>query len=119
MPRNGNGKSQKSVLHRTASAVKRLFMRGRMLDDSADATVERQPLRLPAAGMVQLKGGMVHPLPDTGAVLPRWALPHAPRYPDRESADPKPASTPGQFGSLLHRSTPIICRRLPPTAAVY
>ena len=37
------------MLHRAASAVKRLFMRGRMLDDSADATVERQPLRLPAA----------------------------------------------------------------------
>jgi len=39
MPRNGNG--------RLISAVKRLFTRGRVLDDSA--AVEQRPLRPPAA----------------------------------------------------------------------
>ena len=52
MPRNGNGKSNKSALQRATSAVKRLFLRGRMLDDSAPEMmeVERRPLRPPAAG---------------------------------------------------------------------
>ncbi|HEY6212376.1 MAG TPA: hypothetical protein VIW45_08830, partial [Vicinamibacterales bacterium] len=50
MPRNGNGKSNKSALQRATSAVKRLFLRGRMLDDSAPEMmeVERRPLRPPA-----------------------------------------------------------------------
>lgn len=39
MPRNGNGKSKKSALQRATSAVKRLFSRGRVLDDSAPAAI--------------------------------------------------------------------------------
>jgi len=46
MPRSGNGKtSRKSVLRRATTAVKRLFTRGSMLDDSAPDTAELQQTR--------------------------------------------------------------------------
>ena len=42
MRKNGNGKSRKkSLLHRATSAVKRLFLRGRVLDDSAAEEVRQ------------------------------------------------------------------------------
>jgi len=48
MPRNGNGKSRKkSMLRRAASAVKRLFLRGRFLDDSAPEEVRQTRPRTP------------------------------------------------------------------------
>jgi hypothetical protein len=48
MPRNGNGKSRKkSMLHRATSAVKRLFLRGRFLDDSAPEEVQQTQPRAP------------------------------------------------------------------------
>jgi len=57
MPRNGNGKSRKSALQRATTAVKRLFTRGRMLDDSAAPIAfgdERtQPLPKPAPKAVK------------------------------------------------------------------
>lgn len=48
MPRNGNGKSKRSALRRAATAVKRLFLRGRMLDDSAPAPIEARAQPKPA-----------------------------------------------------------------------
>src|SRR5436189_1452431 len=47
MPRTANGKRKKSMLHRAASAVKRLFLRGRFLDDAAPEEVQQTRPRAP------------------------------------------------------------------------
>ncbi len=53
MRKNGNGKShKKSLLRRATSAVKRLFLRGRFLDDSAPEEVQQTQ---PRAKKPQLK----------------------------------------------------------------